>query len=144
MCRKLVDAGYDPARPLYAYRGDTLCLKVRSIGEGARLGCQDGGRFPGCGSPAHAFSSLTRRYPTRRWSFCTSVPAVTIVSLLAVWRRYACNIRIESSHFVMRKAVNWLVPQNLRRHVDSQILTFDIYSLTQPAAPPASGLIAAR
>ena len=31
------------ARPLYAYRGDALCLKVRSIGEGARLQCQDGG-----------------------------------------------------------------------------------------------------
>ena len=29
------------ARPdrLYAYQGDTLCLKVRSIGDGARLEC---------------------------------------------------------------------------------------------------------
>jgi hypothetical protein len=37
MCRKLVEAGHDPSRPLHAYRGDTLCLKVRSIGEGAKL-----------------------------------------------------------------------------------------------------------
>jgi hypothetical protein len=45
MCRKLVEAGYDPATPLHAYRGDTLCLKVRSIGEGAKLECQEGGGF---------------------------------------------------------------------------------------------------
>ena len=37
MCRKLPAAGYDQAMPLEAYRGDTLCLKVRSIGEGANL-----------------------------------------------------------------------------------------------------------
>ena len=37
MCRALVEAGYDPAEPLEAYRGDVLCLKVRSIGEGAKL-----------------------------------------------------------------------------------------------------------
>ena len=45
MCRKLVEVGYDPATPLHAYRGDTLCLKVRSIGEGAELECQEGGDF---------------------------------------------------------------------------------------------------
>jgi hypothetical protein len=45
MCRKLIEAGYDPTRPLHAYRGSTLCLKVRSIGEGARLECQEGGGF---------------------------------------------------------------------------------------------------
>lgn len=37
LCRELLAAGYDPARPLHAYRGDVLALKVRSIGEGARL-----------------------------------------------------------------------------------------------------------
>jgi hypothetical protein len=37
LCRKLVADGYDPATPLEVYRGETLCLKVRSIGEGARL-----------------------------------------------------------------------------------------------------------
>jgi len=37
MCRALVGAGYDPGRPLHVYRGKTLALKVRSIGEGARL-----------------------------------------------------------------------------------------------------------
>jgi hypothetical protein len=37
LCRKLVKDGYDPATPLEAYRGETLCLRVRSIGEGHRL-----------------------------------------------------------------------------------------------------------
>jgi hypothetical protein len=37
LCRKLIEAGLDPAMPLQVYRGDTLCLRVRSIGEAARL-----------------------------------------------------------------------------------------------------------
>jgi len=37
LCRVLIEVGYDPATPLLAYRGDTLCLKVRAIGEAAEL-----------------------------------------------------------------------------------------------------------
>lgn len=37
LCRKLIEAGFDPAEPLDAYRGDVLCLSVRSIGDGAKL-----------------------------------------------------------------------------------------------------------
>jgi hypothetical protein len=37
LCRALVKAGHDPATPLEAYRGEVLCLRVRSIGEGAEL-----------------------------------------------------------------------------------------------------------
>ena len=38
LCRKLVESStYSPSTPLDAYRGDTLCLKVRSIGEAAKL-----------------------------------------------------------------------------------------------------------
>jgi hypothetical protein len=37
LCRVLVAAGHDPRRPLHAYRGDVLALKVRSIGEGAKF-----------------------------------------------------------------------------------------------------------
>lgn len=37
LCRLLVAAGHDPARPLEAWRGPVLCLLVRSIGEAARL-----------------------------------------------------------------------------------------------------------
>ena len=37
LCRALLEAGHDPATPLHAYRGNTLALKVRSIGEGAKL-----------------------------------------------------------------------------------------------------------
>jgi hypothetical protein len=36
LCRALIDAGHDPATRLEAYRGETLCLGVRSIGEAAR------------------------------------------------------------------------------------------------------------
>ena len=37
LCRTLIAAGVDPERPLEAYRGDTLCLRVRSIGEAAKF-----------------------------------------------------------------------------------------------------------
>ena len=37
LCRTLIAAGHDPALALEAYRGDTLCLTVRSIAQGARL-----------------------------------------------------------------------------------------------------------
>jgi hypothetical protein len=52
MCRKLIEAGYDPSRPLHAYRGDTLCLTVSSIGWGARYRVKDNA----CGTP------VLRRY----------------------------------------------------------------------------------
>jgi hypothetical protein len=37
LCRLLLAAGLDPARALEAYRGAVLCLRVRSIAEGAAL-----------------------------------------------------------------------------------------------------------
>jgi hypothetical protein len=37
VCRTLVEAGHDPATPLEAFRGPTLCLRIRSIGEAAGL-----------------------------------------------------------------------------------------------------------
>jgi hypothetical protein len=37
VCRKLIDAGHDPATPLEAYRGETLALHIRSIGQAAAL-----------------------------------------------------------------------------------------------------------
>jgi hypothetical protein len=42
LCRRLVEAGHDPSTPLEAYRGTTLCLRVRSIGAGARLTVSEG------------------------------------------------------------------------------------------------------
>ena len=45
LCRKLVAAGHDPATPLEAYRGEVLCLRVRSIGEGAKLTVEDSDRL---------------------------------------------------------------------------------------------------
>jgi hypothetical protein len=37
ICRKLVEVGVDPGRPLDAYRGEVLCIRVRAIGEAAGL-----------------------------------------------------------------------------------------------------------
>ena len=37
LCRKLIAAGSDPTTRLECYRGDTLCLVVRSIGEAATI-----------------------------------------------------------------------------------------------------------
>ena len=37
MCCELIKAGVNPATPLDAYRGATLCLAVRAIGEAAKL-----------------------------------------------------------------------------------------------------------
>jgi hypothetical protein len=45
MCRRLVAAGDDPATPLEAYRGPMLCLRVRSIGEGAALTVRENPRL---------------------------------------------------------------------------------------------------
>src|SRR5262245_58281089 len=55
LCRRLIEAGHDPRSRLEAYRGSTLCLSVRSIGEAAALqiggdgvgfrpACKPGGR----------------------------------------------------------------------------------------------------
>jgi hypothetical protein len=35
LCRALLKIGLDPATSLEAYRGEELCLRVRSIGEAA-------------------------------------------------------------------------------------------------------------
>jgi hypothetical protein len=37
LCRELIERNYDPALPLVALRGQTICLKIRSIGEADRL-----------------------------------------------------------------------------------------------------------
>lgn len=37
LCRVLIARGHDPTAPLEAWRGDVLSLRVRSIGEGAKL-----------------------------------------------------------------------------------------------------------
>ena len=54
LCRGLLAAGHDPSTPLDAYRGEMLCLRVRSIGEAARLRLGSHGvgfeRDPECGA----------------------------------------------------------------------------------------------
>jgi hypothetical protein len=37
MCRLLVQAGFDPKRPLLAFRGDVLAMQIKSIEYGAHF-----------------------------------------------------------------------------------------------------------
>ena len=46
LCRKLMAAGHNPATSLEAYRGEVLCLRVRSIGEAAMLTVKETGTGP--------------------------------------------------------------------------------------------------
>jgi hypothetical protein len=46
LCRRLVEVGHDPALPLVVYRGVTLALRVRSIGEAAGLTVKETGSGP--------------------------------------------------------------------------------------------------
>jgi hypothetical protein len=46
LCRRLVEAGHDPALPLEVYRGATLALRVRSIGKAAGLTVNETGSGP--------------------------------------------------------------------------------------------------
>ena len=41
LCSELVAAGFNPACSLEAWRGETLCLRIRSIGESARFTVAD-------------------------------------------------------------------------------------------------------
>jgi hypothetical protein len=65
MCRALIDARYDPERPLEAYRGGMLCLRISSIGHGAKFTVRDNR----CGTPAlrryEASASVSTALPMR-------------------------------------------------------------------------------
>jgi hypothetical protein len=50
LCRKLIALGHDPSTPLDAWRGDVLCLRIRSIGEAARLSIRGDGVGFRCGA----------------------------------------------------------------------------------------------
>jgi hypothetical protein len=82
LCRSLIVSGHDSTNPLEARRGKTLCLRVSSIGQGARLTV----RVAGNGCPVFerecadgAGASLTRKtgsgpyQPTRGQQLATVV-----------------------------------------------------------------------
>lgn len=62
LCRKLVAAGHDPGTPLEAWRGPTLCLRIRSLGEGAKFTV----RTAGNGRPIFAPENGARGSSVRR------------------------------------------------------------------------------
>ena len=43
LCRKMIAAGVDPATELQVFRGDTLALTIRNIGEAAKLTVRESG-----------------------------------------------------------------------------------------------------
>jgi hypothetical protein len=69
LCRKLVTAGHDPERPLHAYRGNALALRVRSIGEGAQLAIAGDGvgfrRRKGVAAASHMRFATPEALPLR-------------------------------------------------------------------------------
>ena len=86
LCRQLVAARYDPRTPLEAYRGKTLCLHVRSIGEAARLeiaahglGFRKRGRGNEDGAP-YSDEKLTEVLATGSAPEITPKPPVPITS----------------------------------------------------------------
>jgi hypothetical protein len=65
LCRLLVEAGHDPATPLEAWRaGGGPCLRIRSIGAGARLRVSTHGggfeRLPGSAGACTAASPVRK------------------------------------------------------------------------------------
>jgi len=60
LCRELVAAGFDQDASLEAWRDDVLCLRIRTIGEGARL------RVSTHGVGFERFSECTEGPPVRK------------------------------------------------------------------------------
>jgi hypothetical protein len=71
LCRQLIKAGVDHHRPLHAYRGNTLCLVIRSIGEAARL------EINAHGSGFIAFRSR-RAAPPIDWRDAQAIPPARV------------------------------------------------------------------
>jgi len=67
LCRLLLAAGYDPDAELETYRGNVLCLRVRSIGEAAALEVAPRllgfRRIPGCREGSPVRKSAVRGHP---------------------------------------------------------------------------------
>jgi hypothetical protein len=69
LCRLLIKAGLDPATPLEAWRGSTLCLRIRRIGEAAQLEPSPRGVGFVCRPGVRAWSPIaqtTRTFPAGR------------------------------------------------------------------------------
>jgi hypothetical protein len=67
LCRALVAAGVDPATELHCYRGETLCLRIRAIGEAGKLKIGgDGVTFRPRSEPVSAPSTRSRHRAGRR------------------------------------------------------------------------------
>ena len=65
LCRKLRAAGVDPTRPLHAYRGGVLALRVSSIQEGAALTVKSAGNGSPIFAPMRGATASPMRFPVK-------------------------------------------------------------------------------
>jgi hypothetical protein len=70
-CRQLIEAGYSSSADLECYRGKTLSLRVRSIGEPAQIEVTGGSRWYAIDSPARANRRIVA---VLTWRFQLSEP----------------------------------------------------------------------
>ena len=104
LCRGLVAAGFAPACPLEAWRGETLCLRVRSISEGAQLTVADDRH----GTPRlRRQQGCPQRYaagsPVRQTGgAATAAPTHKIISGSGRWRLAPCRPAPDQSPFADR------------------------------------------
>ena len=75
LCRKLIEAGHDPALALHAYRGDTLALTVRNIAQGAALEVRPAS---GSGTPVFIRRESARRTSPIRGNAGTATGAAAL------------------------------------------------------------------
>jgi hypothetical protein len=77
LCRVLLKAGYDPNRPLHAYRGEVLCLAVSTIGEGARLTVKTAGSGCPVFAPLKGAAAPHVRKPVRPLAAYTNIDPIS-------------------------------------------------------------------
>jgi len=61
LCRMLVEAGHNPEEPMEVYRGATLALRVRSIGEAAKFTVNESGSPRFVRLPIEGVAKLRRK-----------------------------------------------------------------------------------
>jgi len=98
MCRRLIEADYDPTTMLHCYRGATLAITVASIGQGAGL------KLNGHGSGFRAVYGGVTAPPVA--PLATDAPRPHTVDKKHLARRAAPAVRCTQSR--RRKGVKWI------------------------------------
>jgi hypothetical protein len=103
LCRRLIQVGYDLARPLEAWRGSILALRIRAIGDAAELEISHKGTgSPPCGRYSPAPSREIGRIRRRRVNaaaalICTISPTRKEAAMAGADDRAVSAINITSA-----------------------------------------------